>query len=84
MVQDKKLFLGIEPGFSLLDCCKRFSIPTITEAQKQIWRSLIINNYPNYTAAEKQKIIEYNITDVEENAALFMAQCLEFENRDVF
>jgi len=82
MVQDKKLFLGLEPGFSLLDCCKRFSIPTITEAQKQIWRSLIINNYPNYTAAEKQKIIEYNVTDVEENAALFMAQCLEFENRD--
>lgn len=82
MVQDKKLWLGREPGFSLLDSCKRYQIPTITEAQKEIYRKLIINKYPAYSAREKQKIIEYNITDVEENAKLFMAQCKEFDFRD--
>ena len=33
MVQDKKLWLGRVSGFSLLDSCNRYSIPTITEAQ---------------------------------------------------
>ena len=82
MVQDKKLWLGRVSGFSLLDSCKRYQIPTITEAQKEIYRKLIINKYPAYSAREKQKIIEYNITDVEENAKLFMAQCKEFDFRD--
>jgi len=82
MVQDKKLWLGREPGFSLLAACKRYGIHTITEAQKEIYRNLIINKFPNYSAAEKEKIIEYNISDIEENAALFIAQCKQFETKD--
>lgn len=79
MVQDKKLFLGKENKFNLLSCCNRFGIPTITEAQKNIYRDVIINNYPDYTDEQKQKIIEYNVSDVIENEALFKAQLSEFE-----
>lgn len=82
LVQDKKLFSGLEQRFDLLECCKRFGIDTISAAQKDIYRDLIINKYPNYSDSEKQKIIEYNITDVKENAALFMAQCALFEKKD--
>ena len=82
MVQDKKLFLGKENKFNLLSCCNRFGIPTITEAQKNIYRNVIINNYPDYTDEQKQKIIEYNVSDVVENEALFIAQLLEFEKRN--
>ncbi len=82
MVQDKKLFLGKENRFNLLSCCNRFGIPTITEAQKNIYRDVIINNYPDYTDEQKQKIIEYNVSDVIENEALFIAQLSEFEKRN--
>ena len=82
MIQEKKLWLGLEPGFSLLAACNRYGINTITEAQKEIYRDLIITKYPNYSAAEKEKIIEYNISDVEENASLFIAQCKQYETKD--
>ena len=81
-VQDMKLQRGIENKFNLLDCCKRFGIKTISETQKGVYRDLIVNNYPNYTDTEKQKIIEYNVSDVVENEALFLAQVAEFEKRN--
>ena len=82
LLQDKKLYLGKENKFNLLACCNRYGIQTITDAQKKIYRDLIINNYPNYTDAEKEKIIEYNISDVVENEALFLAQLNEYEKRE--
>ena len=84
MIQDKKLYNGKEKGFSLLKCCARYGIDTITEAQKNIYRDLIINNYPNYTGQEKEKIIEYNVSDVVENEKLFKAQCAMYERRETF
>jgi hypothetical protein len=81
-VQDKKLFLGKENRFNLLSCCQRFGIKTISEAQKNVYRDLIISNYPDYTDEEKQKIIEYNISDVVENEWLFLGQVSEFEKRN--
>ena len=82
LVQDKKLHLGKENRFDLLSCCNRFGIHTITEAQKQFYRNVIIDNYPNYTELEKQKIIEYNKSDVVENEELFYSQVDKFEKRD--
>ena len=82
LVQDKKLHLGIENRFNLLACCNRYGINTITEAQKNIYRDVIINNYPDYTVEQKQKITEYNVSDVVENEALFLAQLEEFEKRN--
>jgi len=82
LVQDKKLYNGKEKGFSLLNCCNRYGIETITEAQKNIYRDIIINNFPNYTAEEKERIIKYNVSDVVENKALFLAQCTAYEKRD--
>ena len=82
LVQDKKLHLGIENRFNLLACCNRYGINTITEAQKNIYRDVIINNYPDYTVEQKQKITEYNVSDVVENEALFLAQVYEFEKRN--
>ena len=81
-IQDMKLQRGIENKFNLLDCCKRFGIKTISETQKGVYRDLIVSNYPNYTETEKQKIIEYNVSDVVENEALFLAQIAEFEKRN--
>tara|TARA_R110000803_G_scaffold62957_2_gene123411 strand:- start:1133 stop:2902 length:1770 start_codon:yes stop_codon:yes gene_type:complete len=82
MIQDMKLHRGIENRFNLLACCNRFGIQTITEAQKEMFRDLIMNNYPNYSNSQKEKIIEYNISDVVENEALFLAQVYEFEKRN--
>jgi len=82
LVQDKKLYNGKEKGFSLLNCCNRYGIETITEAQKNIYRDIIISNFPNYTAEEKERIIKYNVSDVVENEALFLAQCEAYEKRD--
>ena len=83
MIQEKKLYNGKEKGFGLLSCCARHGIESITEAQKIIFRDLIINNFPNYTYQEQDKIIEYNVSDVVENEKLFKAQCAEYENRDL-
>ena len=82
MVQDMKLQRGIENRFNLLACCKRFGIETITEAQKEMFRDLIIENYPNYTKEQLNKIEEYNISDVVENEWLFLGQVAEFEKRN--
>jgi len=82
MIQDKKLCNGKIKGFSLLKCCNRYGIETITESQKTVFRDIIINNFPMYTAQERDSIIKYNVTDVVENAALFKAQCAEFQKRD--
>ena len=81
-VQDMKLQRGIENKFNLLECCKRFGIETITEAQKEMNRNIIIENYPNYTKEQLQKIEEYNVSDVVENEWLFLGQVAEFEKRN--
>ena len=81
MVQDKKLNLGIENRFNLLACCERFGIETITEAQKNMFRDMIIDNYPNYTKEQQHKIKEYNVSDVVENEKLFLGQVSLFGKR---
>lgn len=82
LVQEKKLHLGKEQGFSLLKCCNRYGIETITEAEKNIFRDVIINNFPNYTDEQKNNIIKYNISDVQETEKLFLAQCAVFQAQD--
>jgi DNA polymerase-1 len=82
LVQDMKLHRGKENFFNLLACCSRYGIPTISESQKDVYRNIIINNFPNYTEDQEKKIIEYNVSDVVENEALFRAQVSEFGKRD--
>ncbi len=82
MVQDMKLQRGIENRFNLLACCNRFGIHTITEAQKEMNRNIIIENYPNYSEEQQKKIKEYNVSDVVENESLFLGQVAEFEKRN--
>ena len=58
----------------------------MSEAHKTLWRDTIINNYPNYTAAEKAGILNYNKQDVIVNEKLFLAQLNKFEkvNKDFY
>jgi len=81
-VQEKKLANGLEKKFSLLECCNRYGISCMSELKKHGWRDKIINNYPNYTAAEKSGILDYNKQDVIINEKLFFAQLEAFEKVD--
>ena len=81
-VQEKKLANGLVEGFSLLACCKRYGISTMSEIKKKAWRDTIINNYPNYTTAERSGILDYNKQDVIVNEKLFLAQLEKFEKID--
>jgi len=81
MIQDMKLQRGIENRFNLLACCERFGIETITEAQKNMFRDMIIDNYPNYSKEQQHKIKEYNVSDVIENEKLFLGQVALFGKR---
>ena len=85
-VQEKKLANGLVDGFGLLACCTRYGISTMSEIKKKSWRDTIINNYPNYTAAEKAGILNYNKQDVIVNEKLFLAQLNKFEkvNKDFY
>jgi DNA polymerase I-like protein with 3'-5' exonuclease and polymerase domains len=85
-VQEKKLANGLVDGFSLLNCCSRYGISTMSEIKKKSWRDTIINNYPNYTDAEKSGILDYNKQDVIVNEKLFLAQLEKFEkiNKDYY
>ena len=78
-VQEKKLLNGLEKKFSLLACCNRYGISCMSEVKKHGWRDTIINIFPNYTAAEKAGILDYNNQDVMVNEKLFYAQLKEFE-----
>ena len=78
-VQEKKLANGLEKKFSLLECCNRYGISCMSEVKKHGWRDTIINKFPNYTAAEKAGILDYNKQDVIINEKLFYAQLHEFE-----
>ena len=82
MIQEKKLYNGLyNDGYSLLACCKRYQIKTITFELKDFWRKSIIEKYPNYTDKEVEGIIDYNESDVIENEKLFIAQLKVFESR---
>jgi len=85
-IQEKKLANGLVEGFSLLDCCSRYGISTMSEIKKKSWRDTIINNYPNYTTAERSGILDYNSQDVIVNEKLFLAQLEKFEktNKDFY
>ena len=84
LVQDKKLHLGkVTGGFTLLDCCERYKINTISETLKDTYRDVIINNYPDYTEQEKLEILKYNLTDVQETLELFKCQLKEFEKTKI-
>ena len=78
-IQEKKLSNGLVEGFSLLDCCNRYGINTMSEVKKKAWRNTIINKYPNYSDGERKGILAYNKQDVIVNEQLFLAQLEKFE-----
>lgn len=85
-VEEKKMLNGkIKRGFGLVDTCERYNIKDVMSmAHKTLWRDTIINNYPMYTAEERDGILKYNLEDVITNEKLFYAQLesLSFKNED--
>jgi len=73
-IENRKLYNGKSRGNSLLDCCNRYHIPCLSEADKTVWRQTIINNFPNYTKGEQTGIIDYCATDITECGQLFLKQ----------
>jgi len=85
-VEEKKMLNGkMKRGFGLVDTCERYNIkgPTTKEI-KELWRDVIINNYPTYTDEQKSGILKYNLEDVIMSEKLFYAQLekLSFKNDD--
>jgi DNA polymerase I-like protein with 3'-5' exonuclease and polymerase domains len=82
-VEELKFSNGLRvTGYTLVDCCKRFGIKTITEGYKEKMRNLILGKYPNYTDEEKHLIQQYNDTDVEMGEALFLNQLERAEKQN--
>ena len=73
-VEELKFYSGLKNHkFGLIDCCNRYNIETISHVVKDQKRKVVMDNYPNYTEAEKAEILEYNLSDVEVNEKLFLA-----------
>ena len=67
-VEELKFYSGLKNHkFGLIDCCHRYNIETISHVIKDQKRKVVMDNYPNYTGAEKAEILEYNLSDVEIN-----------------
>ena len=79
MEEDKKLNFGKVNGHSLLACCKRYGIQTISaELKKYFIHELILPN-DDYTESQRSKILDYCLSDVIANEELFYAQIKELE-----
>ena len=83
-VEEKKILNGkIAKGFGLLETCQRYKINEIMDAdKKRYWRDHIINNYPNYAAADQSGILNYCSEDVLLTEKLFLKQCTLLEKLD--
>ena len=83
-VEEKKILNGkIAKGFGLLETCQRYKINEIMGAdKKRYWRDHIINNYPNYAAADQNGILNYCSEDVLLTEKLFLKQCTLLEKLD--
>ena len=79
LVEDKKLNFGKVPKHSLLACCARYGIQTISEDLKKYFINKIILAHDSYTDEQMAKILEYCTSDVDANVALFQAQIEEIE-----
>ena len=74
-VEELKFYNGLRNGgYGLIDCCKRYNIITISHEIKDAKRHVIMDNYPNYTSEQIEEIKKYNLSDVEINEKLFLAQ----------
>jgi len=79
-VEEKKFYNGLRNnGYGLIDSCKRYNIKTISHEIKDAKRDVIIENYPNYTPEQIEEIKKYNLSDVEINEKLFLAQLNKVE-----
>jgi DNA polymerase I-like protein with 3'-5' exonuclease and polymerase domains len=79
LVEDKKLNFGKVAKHSLLACCARYGIQTISEDLKKYFINKIILAHDSYTDEQMAKILEYCTSDVDANVALFQAQIEEIE-----
>jgi len=83
-VEELKFYSGLKNHrFGLIDCCNRYNIETISHVVKDQKRKVVMDNYPNYTEAEKAEILEYNLSDVEVNEKLFLAILKKAEQEKV-
>ena len=79
LIEDKKLNFGKVAKHSLLACCSRYGIQTISEDLKKYFINKIILAHDTYTDEQMSKILDYCTSDVDANAALFLEQIKEIE-----
>jgi len=79
MEEDKKLNFGKVNGHSLLKCCKRYGINTISEDLKKYFIHELILPNAEYDEPTKSKILDYCLSDVIANEELFYKQLEELE-----
>ena len=79
LIEDKKLNFGKVAKHSLLACCSRYGIQTISEDLKKYFINKIILANDTYTDEQMSKILDYCTSDVDANAALFLEQIKEIE-----
>jgi len=71
-VEERVLAKGtrLESGFGLLDCCRRRGIPVMADFQKSDMQALCAGK-ANHDEAERRRILDYCLKDVEATAELF-------------
>ena len=79
LIEDRKLKFGKVRKHSLLACCARYGIQTISEDLKDYFVKKIILAHDTYTDEQMSKILDYCTSDVEAGAALFLEQIKEIE-----
>ena len=74
MLEEQKFYNGLRNSGYSFASCNRYNIKTGSQENKEHYRDLIINNYPNYSEEEQQQILEYNKSDISINEQLFYKQ----------
>tara|TARA_R110000850_G_scaffold29738_1_gene82237 strand:+ start:874 stop:2742 length:1869 start_codon:yes stop_codon:yes gene_type:complete len=77
--EDKKINFGKVKSHSLLNCCKRYGIKTISEELKKHFIHELILPNDDYTEDQRSKILDYCTSDVIANEELFYKQLKEHE-----
>ena len=78
-IEDKKLNFGKVAKHSLLACCARYGIQTISEDLKKYFINKIILPNETYTDEQLKTIVNYCISDVEAGKELFLRQLEDIE-----
>ena len=78
-IEDKKLNFGKVAKHSLLACCARYGIQTISEDLKKYFINKIILPNETYTNEQLKTIVNYCISDVEAGKELFLRQLEDIE-----